>query len=417
MERFLSLGRRALRVQAAVWCALILFVLAVLPVNAAQSLLVNTESFNQIESGDGTTPIELRFGSSDVTILYNASQNRFEFNRPVWLKNNLTASGSITAAGTLSGSALYIQNNAQVRGALSASGAFRTDAGIIINDDADTTDATLTFGNQTQNQTLKYLNTAQKFQLSKGLSVIGNLSGSTLNVDGAATINGAATVQGNVITKSTLSGVNLRVEGTTTIKSVNYQFPNAQGAANTFLKNDGAGNLSWATTSVGNGSGNILSLHPEYAGAVYYGSGSTAVGQLGVDYDATNKENFYKWTSSRSTANDYWIAVRAKVPKNFASWSSGSGIQLRYRTLTTTASQNAVNVRLIDTAGSNVAITGATGLTSAVANTWTTAIISNFSGGTYTPGQYITFLIKVAANSSGETNLGYLNINWSNTVP
>ncbi len=245
----------------------------------------------------------------------------------------------------------------------------------------------LTFGNQTAAQSLTFSHANQRFEFSKNLKVNGSISGSTLTVD-----------------------------GNTTFKNITYSFPNAQGAANTYLKNDGSGNLSWATTSVGVSSGAYLSFHPEYPNAAYFASGSTVVGTLTRDYDTTNKETFYRWTSSLGTIQDYWVAVRVKVPKNFSTWST-TPIQFRYRTHSTSTAVNVLKVRLLDTTGADVAISGGSGLASGTADTWTTASITNVTGGTYTPEGYITVLIKAASTSAGWSDFGFLNINWSSTTP
>ena len=174
--------------------------------------------------------------------------------------------------------------------------------------------------------------------------------------------------------------------------------------------------MSWASVTSANGSGGALSLHPQYPNAVYAQSGSTAVGTLTQGADATNKELFYRWTGDDASIQDYWIWVRVKVPKNFSNWTP-TPIQFRYRTSSTSAAVNHLTVRLLDTTGANVAITGGAALASGTSNTWTTASIGNVSGGTYTPDGFITILIKAASTNAGFADAGYLNINWSTTTP
>ncbi len=422
------------------------------------TLLVNTESFQTIDEGNGTSDIEIRFGQTlQEKLYYDRANSRFVFSRGLLIngdtkvRGNLSGStlsidgaasilgattiggnakvrgnlsgatlnvdgtstftGGVTAGstmsvggaatfgstvtvtgntkvrGNLSGATLNVDGNATIVGNVTADGTIGTKGNATINSDNDTNDATLTFGNATAAQTIKFSNANQRFELSKGLKVNGNMSGSTLNVD-----------------------------GTVTFKNIGYSFPNAQGAANTYLKNDGTGTLSWATVTNGNSSGSFLSFHPEYPNAAYFGSGSTTVGTLTRDYDTTNKENFYRWTTSQGSAQDYWIAVRVKVPKNFAAWAN-TPIQFRYRTHTTSSASNYVTVRLLDTAGANVAISGGSALVSGTADTWATASITNVSGGTYTADGFITVLIKMASTSAGWADAGYLNINWSTTTP
>jgi cytoskeletal protein CcmA (bactofilin family) len=392
----------------------------------APTLLVNTESFNELENGDGSTNIEMRFGRSTLKgkLFYDITNNRFKFDRDLFVGGTLTATGaaiikgqisgaslrvegnagvygqlSVTGSvkitnnakirGNLSGSSLNVDGYAQINGALSATGAIKTKSDLTINSDNDANDATVTFGNSTVSGTVKYVNSLQKFQFNKGISVQGNISGSSLRVDG--------------------SSVN--------INNVGYVFTGTQGSANTFLKNDGAGNLTWATASVGNGSGGIVEFHAEYPNSTYFASGSTTIGQLSTDYDTTNKENYYHWVSTRGTIQDYWIATRVKVPKNFNNFATSSGIVLRYRTTSTSNAVNYVNVRLLDTTGTAVAIGGGTTLTSTTASTWKNTALTNLTSGTYTPGGQITVLIKAATTSAGTADLANLTFNWSTTTP
>lgn len=406
-------ARRHLRFTAAVTAVVTVLTFGVTQTAHAVStwnptMLVNTESFQEIDAGDGTTAVELRFGASTKTLKF-LTTNRFQF------------SHSISVNGTMSGAALRVDGNADVWGSVSATGAIKTKSDLTINSDADTNDATFTFGNNTANQTFKFLNGSQKFELSKGLNVRGNLSGSSLRIDGNAAVWGNLSATGTIKTSGTvkagtLSGTSLTVDDGTTINNVSYTWPGAQGAANTFLKNDGVGGLSWATTSVGPSSGNILSLHPEYQNAVYVQSGSTAVGTL--KYSASGAlDNYYRWSTTKGTLQDYWINVRVQVPKNFSHFETASGIQLRLRTATTNSADNQITVRVVDTAGASIAVGNNANLVSTIANEWRTNTITGVTGGTFTPLGYITLLIKVAATSTGFTDLGFINLNWSNITP
>ncbi len=422
------------------------------------TLLVNTEAFETIDSGDGATNIELRFGDSFEKIFYNRSTSRFQFSRGITVGGGITATGGLVIRAHMSGSSLNVDRNATVGGTLtvsgaivnigtfsnrgtlsgtllhistggaevhgnvSASGSVRADGDLTINDDQTATDAVMTFGNATTNQTLKYLNAAQKFQFSKGVSVTGTLSGSALNVDRNATVGGSLTATGAIRTKGNLSGATLNVDGAFNWRGQSYTAPTSQ-SANTFLKTDGNGALTWTSTSVGNGSGDIMSLQPAYPNAVYFASGSTTVGQLTATGGMLSHENVYRWNSSKTAKNDYWIAVRVRVPNNFSSWDPVKPIELRYRTgsgQTIAQGQGSyVTVKMLDTTGANVALTGGANLANAA---YTTANIAGpDTAGTFTPKQYFTILVKLAAsttpNGTWFAEAGFLNFNWETTTP
>ncbi len=406
----------------------------------APTLLVNTEAFQTLDSGDGSSNIELRFGNNvNRRIYWDITAARFVFTQPVLIQGNLTATGAVSfkkvfsganlrvdnaadiwgtlgvsgatvlkstlrvnnntkVIGNLSGTSLQVDRDAQFYGNIAASGTIKTRSNITINSEAEAADAVLTFGNATANQTLTFGNTNQRFAFSKGLSVRGNLSGTTLRVDGNADIWGA-----------------LGVSGATVFNRLSYTWPGSQ-SPNTFLKTDGAGVLSWSAVTVGNGSGDILSLHPEYPNTVYFQSGATTVGTL--TYSASGAtDNYYRWATTRSALQDYWLSVRVQVPKNFSHFETASGIQLRLRTSTTTKEDNYATLRLIDTTGAAVAVTSNANMTGSIVNTWALKTIGNVTAGTYTPLGYITLLIKMAAKSNGFTDLGNINLNWTTTTP
>lgn len=405
------------------------------------TLLVNTESFQTIDDGDGTTNLELRFGASlNEKILWNRAKGSFQFTDDLSVqgtlsgsalnvdgnatiggtltatgaarfKSTVNADGNITTLGRLSGSSLRISGAAEVHGALSATGSIRTDGDLTINDDAGANDATLTFGNATTNQTVKFLNSSQRFQFSKGISVIGTISGSALNIDGKATIGGSLTVTGSILTKGNLSGA--------TISGFGLPGGGCNGASQKLNWNAATGKFECGTdeSTVGNGSGNILSLHPSYPNAIYFSSGATYVGQLTASGGTAQLENSYVWTSSRGSLQDYWISVRVRLPDNFSSWDPVKPIQFRYKTGVASAANNHLTVRIKDTTGANVTLSNGGGL----ANTsWTTASITGpESSGTWAAKGYVTIYVKLAADSTAGANAaaGFLNLNFETTTP
>jgi len=470
------------------------------------TLLVNTESFQTIDSGDGATNIELRFGETlNRKLIFDVTASRFVFTQPVWIMGNLTATGALSVKGVMSGTTLRVDKNADIWGNLSASGttnfkgaatfgstiklnaitytfpstqgsandvlttngsnpgtlswtspgalsqgtndaryvkkqgdtmtgalkiangagltasgSILTDTNLTINRLNKNQDAVLTFGNSVTAQNLTYSAARSRFEFSGPVRVNGNMSGTTLNVDQNATIGGSMRASGDVTASGSINiESNLAVGGTIKLNGVTYTFPSVLGATGTILRTDASGNLTWSK-STGAGSGNILSLNPQYSDAVYFSSGSTTIGQLTYNYDTVNKQNYYRWTSSRTALNDYWISVRVKVPKTFLRWNaSPAPITFTYRTGDASNTKNYASVRLLDTAGVNVPLTSG----ELLANTsWTTANITGVPGaGTYTPGGFMTVLIKASAGvvsgTTGTTDIGSMTFNWTSTAP
>jgi hypothetical protein len=205
-----------------------------------------------------------------------------------------------------------------------------------------------------------------------------------------------------------MSGASLTVDGDITLRGVTYTMPGANGAAGSYLKEDGNGALSWSEIST-SGSGSA-SLQPMYPNAVYFSSGAAIVGQLTNGYDETNQENYYHWTSSSASFNTYWIAARVRLPADFFSWDAVNPIEFRYRTADASSAVNAMRIEMLDTDGDAVTLTGNTGL---AATSWTTATITGpESAGTFTPSGIVTIFVKIGTTNAGNSDAGFINLNW-----
>ncbi len=169
--------------------------------------------------------------------------------------------GIVSKAGVLSGSTLRVSGNADIHGALNASGAVRTDSNLTINDDADANNAVLTFGSDATNETLTWFNSADRFQFSDDISIVGSISGSSLRIDNNAVVHGTLSASGAAI-KGTMSGRTLRTTNNADIMGIlsvsgavhldaNLSLNDDQTAADTILTfgSDGVNEtLHWANT-------------------------------------------------------------------------------------------------------------------------------------------------------------------------
>jgi len=262
------------------------------------------------------------------------------------------------------------------------------DADLTLNQDDGAVDVTLTFGSDGTSETLTWINTEDVFEFSDDIQTTGALSASgKLVIDGAAEFNSTVKING-----------------------VTYTFPYSDGTATgKVLKTDGAGNLVWSDDTAGRSSGSIMSFHPEYPNAVYFASGSSAVGTLGLRYASSGSGlgNFYRWQTTKTTNQDYWISTRVRIPDNFSTWQETKPIELRYRTHSGT-----INVYAKDTDDANIALTGGSDLDT---NDWTTATITGpESSGTWATGGYATFLIQLINSGATYTNRTWADVSWVN---
>ncbi len=325
----------------------------------------------------------------------------------------LTVKGNATVKGTLSGASLAVSGGATVSGALLVKGNIATKATL--------SGANFTFMGATNSYVLGSLGIGNTSPKAK-LDVLGTISGSRLTISGNGSFSGALTGK-SIVSKTSISGSTLTVDGNVTLHGVTYNAPSAQGTANTFLKNDGAGNLTWTATVNSGGSGGIISLHPQYTNAILFASGTiaTTVGQLSASGNTLLNENFYFWTTSKAAIQDYWISVRVRLPDNFVAWDPAKSLEMRYRTADGVISNNHVSVRMKDTTGTLVALTNAGsatgGLVSAPNFQNANIITPTLSGAGWTPGGYVTIYIKLASKTLKFAEVGYLNLRFKTSTP
>jgi hypothetical protein len=206
-------------------------VLAMMPDRAfavpqsAPALLANTESFQQIDTGDGTTSIELYFGTNASTLSL-LTTGTFRFNKSLSVQGGISGSYlTIDRQANISGS-LTVKGDAAVRGNLSGSTFFGAGLGdckngttnkIIYNGATgkfscatDQTGGTSGGGGWSNTGALqnafdtRYVNQSGD-TMTGALKVRANLSGSTLRVDGNGDVLGVLSVSGAAHFDSNLS--------------------------------------------------------------------------------------------------------------------------------------------------------------------------------------------------------------------
>jgi hypothetical protein len=177
---------------------------------------------------------------------------------------------------------------------------------------------------------------------------------------------------------------------------------------------------------------NIITLTPEYTGAVLNGSGigtmtadfcSNEVGVLVMPATGNicaNHEvrNFYRWTSPQATDQNYSIYVNYKLPSTFKNFNDDSTIKLTARRDHATNANASlevfrknVNGNVVTQCGSLTNIT-----TSGTPGSWEQASL----GGTgetacgFTGGDYIIFKINVTAKSAANVYIENLDFTFMN---
>ena len=213
----------------------------------------------------------------------------------------------------------------------------------------------------------------------------------------------------------TTSG-NITTTGAGAITSANLLTVSAGGASITGGVNNNtggitnAGAISGATTVVASSYLRSLAsvgLIPEYDNSAPRPDGADNFGTLSLLY--ANSHNYYEWTTSEPTTQDYDIVIRYRLPDGFLSFDATIPIKL-WNKVSATPGATKVDVTMLDTAGVSVTLTGGSTLQN---TTWTETTIT-MTGGTFTAGGYITITIKMSADQAKVADVGELTMkgNW-----
>ncbi len=346
-----------------------------------------------------------------------------------------------TAGGTMTG-ALTIANGA----GLNASGALLTNGNITLNSDNAAADAILIFGNALGAQTLTYLNASQQFQFSADVDVQGDLTVTGLiNGVNIASLAGDTSTHLKVSSGAgltvTIAVGDYRIDGTlihynggsgiaVLPSTTNYLYMSATGVlitdlgfptdksyiplATVITSGDAIAGLTdrRAMSSDDREESVVLAYHPGFDGASYLGDGADNTGRLYVTDDDSSSTNYYIWTSTRTTLQDYDVTLRATVPSTFLRWQDPA-LQVSYKSSTADSADNQLDISVYDTAGDLVTLSGSA--LNLAATDWTTTNLEFGAGGTWTDGQNFRIVFHLSAKSDNSLSLGSVKL-WLKTL-
>ncbi|GIW62033.1 MAG: hypothetical protein KatS3mg089_0885 [Patescibacteria group bacterium] len=173
-----------------------------------------------------------------------------------------------------------------------------------------------------------------------------------------------------------------------------------------------------------------ITLSAEYPGAILTASGSaTTIGTMISDASPSaalsNFQNYYEWSSSQSTLNDYTIAVRVTLPRDFSAWATtDSAIKIKFNTELTTTDSNKLDVLIYNTDISLSAVDQATPVVYRQANvsstqkTWSEITISASeldSGANRdidTGGETMVIYLKMYSKNNNYVQVGDIILNY-----
>lgn len=146
----------------------------------------------------------------------------------------------------------------------------------------------------------------------------------------------------------------------------------------------------------------LIVLHPAYQSAAFQGDGTDNIGQLAVSHDNLNLKNFYTWTSTRTSLQDYDVLLRFTLPEDFSGWNDSMTIE--YRSTSADSANNKLDVQVYDTIGVPVSLSGSA--LNLAGTSWSSAHIEFTGTPTWTAGQEMMVRLKVHAKDGFQMHLG-----------
>jgi hypothetical protein len=137
-----------------------------------------------------------------------------------------------------------------------------------------------------------------------------------------------------------------------------------------------------------------IMLRPSYPNMVINKDGSFNKVTLKQGKDLLNNLQYLVLSSNESVLNDLDLVVSVKIPEDFVSFQANP-IQLRLKSDTILASDNQIDLSLIDSSSNPVVLTNAIDLHSAISDTWVLKDIGISGTPTFTPGSFVNLNIKL----------------------
>jgi len=154
-----------------------------------------------------------------------------------------------------------------------------------------------------------------------------------------------------------------------------------------------------------------ITIEPEYPGATFTADGAANTGSMTSDNMTSSPyRNFYKWTNTQGTAQDYDVWVRIPLPADFAAMAATPTLSID--TYTSDTTNGTVLVTVYDT--SNSADCTSAAFTPTSTTTWQSKTQTTcLDTGTYAANGVITVAIKVTgAATSGDTRISTIYFDY-----
>lgn len=169
-----------------------------------------------------------------------------------------------------------------------------------------------------------------------------------------------------------------------------------------------------------------ISLQPEYAGAVlstFYGAGTdtNVTGAMTSDTDTSvsnNLRNYYQWLATSGTLQQYTVAVRVKLPKDFSAWATTNAMQIDFVTQSTSTANNFLDARVYLESNITTAVASSTSNASGTAGVWNTitiddSVLDDASAPEWDAAdETVVIYLRMGSANSNYTRIGEIRLNY-----
>ncbi len=241
---------------------------------------------------------------------------------------------------------------------------------------------------------------------AKGLRIIATDTSTDPSIIMKLNCTGCATgTTGNFLVQNNSSAALFSVAGNGSI---------AIGTAGNGISLSGSGGTTTGAFTLSGTARNTktIRLLAEYPSVVLTPDGSNNLGTMTSGYDntASARMNYYNWTTTQVTNQDYDIVVQVPLPSDFDGWSGSNPLSITGYTTNTTNGTILVEAR--DSA--DVQRCNFVSVTPGSASTWSANNSAcTLSAGTYTPGDYMTLRFRLQAPTSGNTRVGNIVLTYN----
>jgi hypothetical protein len=150
-------------------------------------------------------------------------------------------------------------------------------------------------------------------------------------------------------------------------------------------------------------------FEPDYDGVAYAADGTNNVGQLVLLSSGANLSNYYKWTSTNSSLQDYDILLRVRLPSDFVRWSPEPFV-VTYKSDSANQADNKLDISMFDTNGNPVTLIGNT--TGLASTSWASTNLAYADSPQWTNGSGALIRMHLSAKNTGGMCVGTISAKY-----